>query len=325
MKIRSWCSTALVLAALSLSAAPLEARTPLGDGRTLRPLPENWEARLLLRDTIFAPVRDAAEAPRRIIAQTEYPGDVSFRVDVQEGAVFLVFANRSSRGFPLDGAGTFIIKRSLKDGSFLQAKVFVQNDPGTFLRLFPQGDRTVMDIVLYNVEFQSGVVLPIRFENLLTSPFARIVDLSESSVNWRLVLSPEQGPGDVQVAAVVDALRRRLSGLRDMDDGAMDASGRLVFIATGEAAPPGRGGFNCSGFAKWVVDGFYAPLSGSSHRHRGAQIERLGPARHGVERPLRGGAGPVFRARLDARPRPGACPGANGGDACPRFARRPRL
>jgi hypothetical protein len=34
----------------------------------------------------------------------------------------------------------------------------------------------------------------------------------------------------------------------------------MVFIATGLAA--GKGGFNCSGFAKWVVDGLYAPLSG---------------------------------------------------------------
>jgi hypothetical protein len=48
-----------------------------------------------------------------------------------------------------------------------------------------------------------------------------------------------------------------------MDDGAMDAQGRLVAIATGLAAPAGRGGFNCSGFAKWVVDGLYAPLAGS--------------------------------------------------------------
>ena len=40
----------------------------------------------------------------------------------------------------------------------------------------------------------------------------------------------------------------------------MDGSGRMVYIATG--APAARGGFNCSGFAKWVVDGLYAPLAG---------------------------------------------------------------
>jgi hypothetical protein len=42
----------------------------------------------------------------------------------------------------------------------------------------------------------------------------------------------------------------------------MDQSGRMVYIASGTPAPAGRGGFNCSGFAKWVVDGFYAPLMG---------------------------------------------------------------
>jgi hypothetical protein len=40
----------------------------------------------------------------------------------------------------------------------------------------------------------------------------------------------------------------------------MDTDGRMVAIATGE--PAGKGGFNCSGFAKWVVDGLYAPLAG---------------------------------------------------------------
>jgi len=254
----------LLSSLLALVGAPsLSARTPLGDGAALGSLPENWEARSLMRDTIFAPVRDAAAMPPRVIRQTESTAEVSFRADLQEGAAFLVFSNRSARGFRLDNAGTFIIKRSLADGSFIQAKVFVQNDPGCFLRIFPQADRTVMDVVLYGLEFQTHVLLPARFETLLTAPFSRIVDLSRTSVDWRLVLSPEQGPGDARIAAIVDAVRSRLHQLRDMDDGAMDAAGRLVFIATGERAPAGRGGFNCSGFAKWIIDGFYAPLTGS--------------------------------------------------------------
>ena len=41
----------------------------------------------------------------------------------------------------------------------------------------------------------------------------------------------------------------------------MDAHGEYVFIETG--IPQGElGGLNCSGFAKWVVDGFYRPLAG---------------------------------------------------------------
>jgi hypothetical protein len=36
----------------------------------------------------------------------------------------------------------------------------------------------------------------------------------------------------------------------------------MVYIASG--TPAGRGGFNCSGFAKWVVDSLYAPLAGKT-------------------------------------------------------------
>lgn len=260
---RSAAFLTVVLAFLcAVGLAPASARSPVGHQDAVRPLPENWEARAALKDLIFSSVRDAAAAPRRVLHQTEEPGDVLFQADVQDGAVYLVFTNRSGRGFPMASAGTFIIKRSLKDGRFLHAKVFVQDDADSFLHLFPRGDRTVMDIVLYNVEYQTQVVLPIRFEELLTSPFSRIMDVSDTSVDWSLVLPPEQGTGDIRVADVVSALRARLARLRDMDDGAMDSSGRLVYIATGDPASAGRGGFNCSGFAKWVVDGFYAPLAG---------------------------------------------------------------
>ncbi len=249
---------------LAVGLAPLAgAWAPIGDDGALRPVPENWEARTLLRETIFASVRDAAAAPRRIVPQTEAGDDVSFTAEVQEDAVYLVFANRKANAFPLADTGTFIIKRSLLDGSFLQAKIFVQNDPGCYLRLFPDGERTAMDIVLYNESFQTHVILPVPFQDLMTSPFSRIVELSRPSVDWSLVIAPERGPGDDRVEGIVQTLRSRLGKLRDMDDGAMDASGKLVFIATGNPAPSGLGGFNCSGFAKWVIDGFYLPLTGS--------------------------------------------------------------
>lgn len=263
MKTRCLRRTCLFSLALALGLAPLEAWTPVGDGTALSSVPENWEARTLFRDVIFAPVRDAAASPRRTVSQIEAGDDVSFSAQVQDDAVYLVFANRKGNVFPLADAGTFIIKRSLRDGSFLQAKVFVQNDPGCFLRLFPAGDRTAMDIVLYNESFQTHVILPSPFQDFLTSSFARIVELSRPSVDWSMVMAPAQGPGDQRLERIVQTLRGRLGRLRDMDDGAMDADGRLVFIATGKPAPAGLGGFNCSGFAKWIIDGFYLPLTGS--------------------------------------------------------------
>ena len=213
-------------------------------------------------DTIFAPLREAAAAGRQRISQSAGAAKVQFQTDRQSGALYLVFANQSGVDYPVDGAGTFIIKRSLADGSFLQAKVFVQNGPGTYVRLFPQGDRTLMDVYLFGELFQTRVALPVSFDRLLTAPFSSIMEWSASVVNWPLVLAPPPGPGDRRIEEIVHALMSRLHGLRDMDDGAMDGAGRMVYIATG--APAGKGGFNCSGFAKWVIDSLYAPLTGKT-------------------------------------------------------------
>jgi hypothetical protein len=261
MRTRSWhrfiLRAALCAAALSVHAGP-----GLGVASPLAPPPENWEARELLRDAIFATLHDAAARAAVTIPQSSGAASVSFRHDTQSGALFLIFANPEGSGYPLDGAGTYIIKRSLRDGSFIQAKVFVQDGPGSFIRLFPDGERTLMDIQLFGEPFQTGVALPVAFDRLLTAPFGRIMDLSASSVDWDLVLAPLPSQADARLFGMVKTLRARLAGLRDMDDGAQDAAGRMVAIAT--EAPVARGGFNCSGFAKWVVDGLYAPLTGGN-------------------------------------------------------------
>jgi hypothetical protein len=260
MRTQFWHRFSSALVPLLLAGGGLFAGTEIGVPTAYNVPPENWDARARMADVIFAPIRGAASAGRQVISQSSGAANVRFEPDQQSGSLYLVFANQSGAGFPLDGAGTFIIKRSLKDGSFLQAKVFVQDGPGTYVRLFPQGDRTLMDVFLFGEPFQTGIALPVPFERVLTEPLSSVMGWTASVVNWPLVLAPSPGPADQRIEEMVRALKSRLPGLRDMDDGAMDGSGRMVFIATG--VPAGKGGFNCSGFAKWVVDGLYAPLSG---------------------------------------------------------------
>ena len=193
MRTHSWRRVVPALVLLTLCGFPVLARAGIRAAGASPALPENWEARSLFRDTIFASIGDAARHRHVIVNQSNGGGPVSFRVDTQSGALYLVFAHQEGRSFPVAGAGTFIIKRSLKDGSFLHAKVFVQNDPGFFLRLFPRGDRTVMDVFLSGEPFLSQVVLPVRFERLLTAPLARIMDLTGNSIDWSLLLAPARG------------------------------------------------------------------------------------------------------------------------------------
>jgi hypothetical protein len=56
-------------------------------------------------------------------------------------------------------------------------------------------------------------------------------------------------------------VRQRLPELTFRDDGALDEQGRYVFIDSLEPQPD-QGGLNCSGFAKWVVDGILRPFTG---------------------------------------------------------------
>ena len=260
MRTRSWYRSASFLLLVAACIPCAHAAPGLGAVTQTIALQENWEARQRMQDTIFAPLDEAARAREAILTQTG-GSRVSFRRDAQSDALYLIFANQKGTGYPLDGAGTWIIKRSLKDGGFAQAKIFVQDGPGSYLRLFPSGDRTQMDVFLFGQPFQTGIALPAAFDRLLTAPLASIIDLSATSVDWGLVLAPAGRTGaDVRIEAMVKVLRSRLPALRDMDDGAMDANGRMVYIATGQ--PAGKGGFNCSGFAKWVIDGLVAPLTG---------------------------------------------------------------
>ncbi len=261
MRTHFWCNAAFLLLLAAVCVPGAFAAPGLGASVALAAPPENWEARQRMQDTIFAPLDEAAGARQTVLTQSGDGTRVSFQHDVQSDALYLIFANQEGTRYPLDGAGTYIIKRSRKDGGFVQAKVFVQDGPGSYLRLFPRGDRTQMDIYLFGQPFQMDIALPVAFNQLLTAPLSSIMDLSSASVDWSLVLAPaSRSSEDERIEAMVKALRARLPGLRDMDDGAMDANGRMVYIATGQ--PAGKGGFNCSGFAKWVLDGLYAPLTG---------------------------------------------------------------
>ncbi len=173
--------------------------------------------------------------------------------------------------FPLWTQGSWIIKRSLTNGAFIQAKVFLRSDPGLFIRLYPDGDRSRMDVLVYGGVIHERVAIPLPFERLLRSSLADIVDWTRGSVDWTLFEPhPELSS---ESAALAGRIRQALPGLHYVDDGGLDAQGRAVFIATlaPQASSPAQGsaaaksaapGLNCSGFAQWVADGIYHPLTG---------------------------------------------------------------
>jgi hypothetical protein len=66
----------------------------------------------------------------------------------------------------------------------------------------------------------------------------------------------------------ISLVRPHLSKLRFADDGAIDENGNYVFIETlrpqnsGPSITANTAGLNCSGFAKWLIDGILRPVTG---------------------------------------------------------------
>ena len=218
------------------------------------PFPDAVDVRTSLRSSITGSSWAVQRLPAEYYTSETASVRVKFQVLRQNDAFYILLINSFGGTYPLYGAGTYIIKRSLEDGSFVQAKIFLKNDPDTFIRLFPFGDRAKLELYLYGTPLHRDLILPVSFEELLFSPFSRLVSLSSGRIDWPLVL-PELPEGNSGIAGMIDVLREKIDLLPDMDDGAMDDSGRFVYIESGERES--GGGFNCSGFAKYVADGIY--------------------------------------------------------------------
>ncbi len=242
-------SPGLRLAAVELYTAPQSQ------------LHDTQDARLFLQDTVFGARDEVLGFRDRIVRQQSVPTRVRVSVEQQNDSFYLVFANQLGDAFPIYSRGSYVIKRNMADGSFVQFKVFLQSDPGFFARVFPDGERAVMDIYLAGSRVYSGILLPSSFEELLIAPFSQIVSQSRGLVRWDLVYPSVSPEAYEDVRSMVEETRRMLPYLPDAEDGAMDEHGRLVFIED-LVLQEGQPGFNCSGFAKWIADGLYYP------RHR---------------------------------------------------------
>ena len=247
--------------------------------------PENDESRRELADVLNAPSPAAVEAPFRIIRQLSDRRPVQFELRRGVREWYLMF--RSRRGtepfetYPVWGRGSWVVKKDLLTGRFIQAKVFLQDDEDTFVRIFPaQGGRSRLDLYLYGRQIGDDVVVPTAFEELILAPFARIAQLTDRSWDWSRIFPDPEQPGYRRVESMVKRVRLYRKRIVEIADAAVDGGGRSVFIETGEpippgVVPPGLTGLNCSGFVKWVADGIYSSWRGRP----GSDLLEIAPLR----------------------------------------------
>lgn len=215
--------------------------------------PENHEIRNVLQGTMFSPGAAGGSSFTGIHEQQTQSHRVKFDVERSADAVYYLFVNEEEYRFPVYSRGSYVVKKGT-DGVFRQVKIFLGSDQGNYLRVFPDGTRSRIDAYLFERKLYGNVVVPLPFERVLTESFAELVRLTGRIIDWNLLAPRTDDPGYARLGTTAAAIRKMLPRLRDADDGAMDADGVFVTIADGKPQPS-PGGFNCSGFAKWVADG----------------------------------------------------------------------
>lgn len=229
---------------------------------------ENYIVREGLSNTLVEPVSEIIQQ-EAVFSYRESDRRVQFKAIISERKIFFVFINETEQGYLPNQGGTYIIRRDRQTGKFdnilvvLRPEVVTPEQPTSYLSITPSGgNSSKMDVYLFGTVFLKGILLPHPVETLVTMPFSLVVDVSKNVVDWDLVFSKGRRPQDRTVEKIIHQIESMRAGVPEKEDGAIDENGRFVFIENGnlQSTP---GGLNCSGFAKWLVDGFYYPLTGT--------------------------------------------------------------
>lgn len=225
-------------------------------------VPDHWEVRMQALDYLQAPVADLLRVPSQIVESRFDAPRVRIATEVSDEHVYLLFINELDGEFPLYAAGTYILRRLRSTGEIDQLKIFLRSDPRFFVRIWPDGShRSVMSVFLAGYPLYQRIAIPMSIQAIMREPLERVLSVTAGRVDWQLFAPQEHQPGYEVIARMVERARAALPMLPDAEDGAMDANGNLVFIESlvlQDQLP----GFNCSGFAKWIVDGVCGPLFG---------------------------------------------------------------
>jgi hypothetical protein len=172
-------------------------------------------------------------------------------------------ANRIGTGqFPGWIQGSWMLTRRKDTGAGTQIKIFLRSDQQTFIQFHPlSSDKCLMDAVVYGGFIAHSIPVAVPFERLYTMPLNDILRLVENKFPIRYFEPDISNYKDTRL--FIEQVRSKLTGLRFVDDGAINEDGKFVFIETLQPQPSNLQGFNCSGFTKWLIDGILRPVTGA--------------------------------------------------------------
>jgi hypothetical protein len=226
----------------------------------LRRVPDDSSLRISLADSWFAEVPSAVLNRKRIIQSLPGGGRVEVRAEARGDEFMIILAREMNGSFPGWAQGSWVLTRRMDDGRPVRIRIFPRSDFNTYIQFRPfAADKCVMDVVLYDAYTVNSLPLPIPFERLFVLPLEEILSQAKDKFPRRYFEPQSDDYRDIR--NFITILRERIPELSFRDDGALDEAGRYVFI-NDLRTQDGGGGLNCSGFAKWVVDGILRPLTG---------------------------------------------------------------
>jgi hypothetical protein len=244
------------------SLMPLAARDLPTSG-----IEDDSALRLSIRDEWLLNTPDRVLAKGPLLHTLPGGGRIQVRTEAFPGEFAVILAReltgpdgRTMGTFPGWAQGSWVYVRSRTDGSPLRLRIFPRSDSHTYLQFRPLGgDKSQLDLVIYDAYLNWSLPVAIPFQQLLTMPVETAYAVAGQHFKRRYFDPDPKNYQDLRL--FMSRLRSQLPDLSFRDDGAIDAQGRYTFIETLEAQD-GKGGLNCSGFAKWVVDGILRPLTG---------------------------------------------------------------
>jgi len=172
-------------------------------------------------------------------------------------------SNRRATGvYPGTAQGSWMLTRRKDNGEGTQIRIFLRSDQNTMIQLRPfSRDKSFMDVILYGGYVAQSIPIAVSFERLYTMQLNDILKLAQNKFPSRY-FEPDIGCYR-EHRSLIAAVRAKTSALRFADDGAVDENGNYVFIETSKAQNAANAGLNCSGYAKWLIDGILRPVTGN--------------------------------------------------------------
>jgi hypothetical protein len=168
---------------------------------------------------------------------------------------------RGTGQFPGWAQGSWMLTRRKDTGEGTLIRIFLRSDQYTYIQFRPlNSERSQMDAILYGGYVTRSLQIPVPFERLYTMPLNDILRLVGDKFPRRYFDPDPVYYGDSR--KFISEVRANLGGLNFADDGAIDENGNYVFIETLQRQESAQEGLNCSGFAKWLIDGILRPVTG---------------------------------------------------------------